>query len=264
MKRLKEGFIKNTARNAAGAIAGGVGGGAVGSLAGGAIGAGMGALAAGPAGALAGGAAGASLGGGIGAGAGIHGGALAAQTAGEKEEVNESGCPICKARKLAVIEGWYGLDTILFKNKKSSEVLGGKQLKEFKELKGCFLTNIFEIYKEVNHISENTYKDKSELINKVYKNAVNVLDESKNIIKDNKFKKVISEEIQNLVKNEKVSLTEAKQTSVIFNLLKTAVDKFFLESAFGNTNVNIQESEKGRILIAAHKGLRDKIIRLVL
>ena len=98
-------------------------------------------------------------------------------------------CPICKARKIAVLEGWYAFEKILFKDNKKSKLFDETTLKEFKELKGCFLTNIFEIYKETNFTSKNQYKDKNELIEKTFIRADNVINESKNIIKQKEFKR---------------------------------------------------------------------------
>ncbi len=181
-----------------------------------------------------------------------------------KKVKNINECPICKARKTAILENWVGIDKILFKGKKPSEVLSKEKLIEFREIKGSFLLNLFEIYKEINHVSKNRYNDQKELVENVSKKVVINLKETKEFLKTPSIKKALIEEININVKKNKLTLQESQKKTVLMNLFRTSIDKWSLQEALQESSFDIQKTEKGRLIIGAHRGLRDKLISIVI
>lgn len=181
-----------------------------------------------------------------------------------KQSKNDKACPICKARKTAVLETWVAIDKILFRNKKPSQILSKEKLVEFREIKGSFLLNLFEIYKELNYVSKNRYKDQNELVENVSNSVLNTLIETKILLKTPNIKKSLIEEINVNLKENKISLKESQTKTILKNLFITAIDKWSLQEALQESSFDIQKTEKGRLLIGAHKGLRNKLINVVI
>lgn len=171
--------------------------------------------------------------------------------------LDTNSCPICKKRKTAVIENWLGIDRIIFGKTNPKNILDKDQLKEFREFKNAFLLNLFEIYSDLNHISFATHKDTKHLEDYAITKAELALEHAKNILKMDEVKSMLKEEISIKLGN---SPTEEQKIQLVKeNLIKTALDSFLFDGVEEDLP-SLNESERGRLLIGAHRKLRDTLV----
>jgi hypothetical protein len=158
--------------------------------------------------------------------------------------------------KTAIIENWVGIDKIIFRNESPKKVLDENSLAQYKEYKNCMLLNLHEIYSILEQSPAFKHKNLQELDVYMTKKASIIEEEVKEILKSDEAKQSIKEQI---------SLTEGieNHTKIVKEMfLKTAIDIMLFENVDSLNLLN--DDPQGKILIDAHRKLRDKMIGVVI
>lgn len=167
-------------------------------------------------------------------------------------------CPICKQRKIAMLENIVAIDTILFPGSKPSNCLSETDLNLYKKTKNALLLNLYEIYVVLEHASDKKYKNGINDINKYsYVLGTEVFKEAQNMLYDENILKVINEGSENLNENE-------KNTYILKTFLETALDMLMLESAISNASPKVFKNQHTDILLKAHRSFRNDLITLAI
>ncbi len=168
-----------------------------------------------------------------------------------------SECSICKKRKAAILENWIGLDRILFRQNRPSDVLDKNQLKEYRSLKSMFLLNLFEVYTAIGYLTKNSHDTIKNLEEYAQTKADLKFQEAANLIKSKDMEKVLSESITDTMTDNEISKL------VIEAVLINAIDSFVFESV-DKELVGMTKEEAGRLMIEAHRSCRDDLVKNVL
>lgn len=175
-------------------------------------------------------------------------------------------CPICKQRKVAMLENIVAIDVILFPGSRPATCLSETNLNQYKKIKNAMLLNLYEVYKMAEHISENTYKGGVPEINKQsYKRGLDVFVETQKVLKTSEVLTEINYEVDSiLAENTKMDRGVVAKNVVIKTFLETALDMLMLETALSNADKKVFKSQHGEILLNAHRSFRNDLITLAL
>lgn len=175
-------------------------------------------------------------------------------------------CPICKQRKVAMLENIVAIDVILFPGSRPANCLSETNLNQYKKIKNAMLLNLYEVYKMAEHISENTYKGGVPEINKQsYKRGLDVFVETQKVLKTSEVLTEINYEVDSiLAENTKMDRGVVAKNVVIKTFLETALDMLMLETALSNADKKVFKSQHGEILLNAHRSFRNDLITLAL
>lgn len=172
-------------------------------------------------------------------------------------------CPICIKRQLAILENIVAIDKILFKESTPAKILNRIEYDLYKKTKAAMLLNLYEIYAILGHISYNKYESLKEMTKASYKKGEEIFNESVKLLKTKEFKNIINESINSSLKENKQSNIDNIKKTVISNILfEAALNSLMLEEAILSSKVDILSTEKGKILIDAHKSFVNDLINI--
>lgn len=152
-------------------------------------------------------------------------------------------CPLCKYKKIKMMENWVGIDRILFDNYKLDEIFSNNQILEYRNLKSMMLLNLSELYDVINYYPVVSYDNlnimESAAIQKafIYKNNIN-----ENIFEDK---------------------SDLNNINFYESLYKNTIDLLLFEDSAPELN-STELNEDVKLLVETHKNCRDELISYVL
>lgn len=182
-----------------------------------------------------------------------------------KQRRFEMSCPICKRRKIAMLENIVAIDVILFPGSRPSTCLSETDLNQYKKIKNAMLLNLYEVYKMAEHISENTYSGVPAINKHSYKLGLDIFVETQNVLKQAEVLTEINFEVDTILsENTKMDRRTVAKNVVIKTFLETALDMLMLEAALTNSGEKAFSTQHGEILLNAHRSFRNDLITLAL
>ncbi|MCK5018595.1 MAG: hypothetical protein KAS32_16160 [Candidatus Peribacteraceae bacterium] len=164
--------------------------------------------------------------------------------------------------KTTVLKHWYGMDEILF-GKTSKEALSGEVFEQYLSTKAAFLSNLFEIYKKVGFAPEGinfeTIAELEEAGNEAGKDAKS---RAKSLLENGSVTKMVREEIKNLGSSEGLTESQVAKYVIAKRRNAIAIDSMTMESVLSKMNKAELKDWKGKVLVDAHKTLRDSMLEI--
>jgi hypothetical protein len=164
-------------------------------------------------------------------------------------------CPICQQRQVAMLENMLAIDAILFPGTTPSKKLSESEYKHYSKVKHATLLNLYEIYKNLDYVSENNFEGDVELMESFsYKLGETVLQNTLKMVKeDDNILSSINESAAN-------SSVEVSSQLVIETVLSIALDNLMLEEAFNSGNIEQLDTTEGELLLNAYKSFRNDLL----
>lgn len=170
---------------------------------------------------------------------------------------------INKSRQAAVIEHWFGIDKLLF-GKNAKNVLKGEDYDNYLSSKGALLSNLYEIYMKLGYESPHRFRNQKELFLESVSLANKASKKAKKILMQEGVSKLLRKEIESIGRKE--GLTEQQVAKYIVTKRRHAValDEMLLGRPLKEGDTSNLKDWKGKVLIDAHKVLRDSLIEIAL
>lgn len=161
--------------------------------------------------------------------------------------------------KTSVIKSWFGIDSILFK-KHPKDMLTEEAYGQYLSTKGALLSNLFEIYKRCNYGETKKYSSLPQLVTESYKTAKLAKKNAASKLSEANVAAQVKKEIKEVGKMEKLNESYVSGYVVNKRLNAVALDKFLLEDCLKNVNSEFGTDWANKVLLDAHKTLRDTIV----
>jgi len=168
-----------------------------------------------------------------------------------------------KSMKSEVLKHWFGIDTVLFGNK-ATDSLSEENISNYLTTKGSLLSNLFEIYKKIKFEPGTKFNTVADMIKESFDLAENSKARAKELLESESVTKMVREEIKDIGSVE--SLTEREVARYVIQKRRNAVaiDSMMLESALSEEQKELLTDWQGKVLVDAHKTLRDNLIEISL
>jgi hypothetical protein len=168
-----------------------------------------------------------------------------------------------KSTKTQVLTNWFGLDYILFR-KPASEALKGDQLSQYLTTKGALLSNLFEIYHKMGHSPKMNFKTVKEMDDHAKTAAESAKKRSLQYLKEDSVVSLVKKEIKSIGLLE--GLTEEQVAKYVIKKRRdsVAIDSLVLESIIKGKGPKPLKDWQGKVLVDAHKALRDSLVEIAL
>jgi len=168
-----------------------------------------------------------------------------------------------KAAKSEVLKHWFGIDQILF-NGPAKNFLDEDVLKQYLSTKGALLSNLFEVYKKIGYKPENNFKTVADMSQAANELAENFKNHANEILSKTSVLKLVKEEIKELGSTEGLTEEQVAKYVVLKRRNATALDAMLFEAFTSLPNKDALNDWQGKVLIDAHKSLRDSLIDISL
>lgn len=166
------------------------------------------------------------------------------------------------SRMAVNLSNFYGIDRILFGRNNPKDVLSEDDFKGYTTAKGALLANVYDIYKKIGYETSKKFTDAKGLVEYGIDRADKSIQRANAIIESDLVSNAIKNDLQKIVESkEDVDEKEVAKNLVVESVQKIALDSFLLEGPVANSCPLCLEDWKGKILIDAHKSLRDSLIR---
>jgi len=168
-----------------------------------------------------------------------------------------------KSMKAEVLKHWFGIDSILF-GKKATEGLSEETISNYLTTKGSLLSNLFEIYKKIKFDSNTNYNTVAEMIKESMELAETSKKRAKKLLENESVTKMVREEIKDIGSVESLTEREVAKYVILKRRNAVAIDSMLLESVISEDQKKLLNDWKGKVLVNAHKMLRDNLIEISL
>ncbi len=165
--------------------------------------------------------------------------------------------------KIAVLEHWFGIDKVLF-GKNADSVLKEEELDRYLTTKGAFISNLFEIYKKLGHQPSTQYQTVNEMVEYSATQAGEATTRANEILKNSSVSSIVRKEIREMGSTEDLDESQVAHFVVLRRRNAVALDSMMLESALSPDNKKELSDWQGKVLVDAHKTLRDSLIDIAL
>lgn len=166
-----------------------------------------------------------------------------------------------KSMKAEVLKHWFGIDTILF-GKKATDSLSEETISNYLTTKGSLLSNLFEIYKKISFDSTKNFKTVADMVKESVELAETSKKRAKELLESESVTKMVREEIKDIGTVESLTEREVAKYVIMKRRNAVAIDSMLLESTLSDKQKKSLNDWKGKILINAHKSLRDNLIEI--
>lgn len=166
-------------------------------------------------------------------------------------------CTICQQRQIALLENMLAIDAILFPGTTPKKKLSESEYKHYSKVKNATLLNLYEIYKNLDYVSENNFDGDIKLMETFsYKLGKTVLENTIEMVKsDDEILTSINESVSSVPEKE----NQAKV--VIETVLSIALDNLMLQEAFNSGNIEQLDTMEGELLLNAYKSFRNDLLK---
>lgn len=170
-----------------------------------------------------------------------------------------------KTRQIAVLELWFAVDKILFGKSVRTAIADNELYENYLAMKGALLSNLYEIYKKIDFVPERkNYKCVKEIIDASSETVNNVLSETKEFMKADDISKTVRDEIKEASHLEGWNEEEIARYIITKRRGAIAIDKITCEVAITKDKKKLLTDWEGKILVDAHKGLRNSLIEIAM
>lgn len=168
-----------------------------------------------------------------------------------------------KGTKTAVLKHWFGIDQILFGGP-ARKFLTNESLDQYLTTKGALLSNLFEIYKRVGFEGKDKHKTVAEMANAGIIIAKKSTSRAKTLFENATVRKMLKAEVKEF--SGSVNLAEKQVAGFVVKkrFAATAIDSMILESVLSKTAKDNLVDWQGKVLVNAHKTMRDALIDISL
>lgn len=168
-----------------------------------------------------------------------------------------------KSMKSEVLKHWFGIDSILF-GQKATESLSEENISKYLSTKGALLSNLFELYKKINLDPDTKFDTVADMV----KESIELADVSKKrareLLESESVTKMVREEIKDIGSVESLTERQVARYVVLKRRNAVAIDSMMLESTLTEEQKKLLSDWKGKVLVNAHKTLRDNLIEISL
>jgi len=165
-----------------------------------------------------------------------------------------------KGRKTVILESWFVIDQILF-GRPAKEVLSEDKMSQYLTSKGAFLSNLYEIYSRLGYSPDSDFDKISDMVESARLVATEATKKAKDYVQHVSVSKLVKEEIQKTSELEGLKEEQVAKFVVLKRMNAVAMDSALLETIVKESKKQDQVSDwQGKVLIDAHKTLRDNLI----
>ena len=168
-----------------------------------------------------------------------------------------------KSMKSEVLKHWFGIDTVLF-GKKATDSLSEENIPKYLTTKGSLLSNLFEIYKKIKFEPGTKFDTVADMIKESSKLAENSKARARELLESESVTKMVREEIKDIGTVESLSEREVARYVIQKRRSAVAIDSMMLETALSKEQKELLNDWQGKVLVDAHKTLRDNLIEISL
>jgi len=168
-----------------------------------------------------------------------------------------------KSMKSEVLKHWFGIDAILF-GQRAPDNLSEDVLGQYLTTKGALLSNIFEIYKKISFDPETKFKNVAEMVKESHKLAESSKKRAKDLLVSESVTKLVKDEIKEIGSVEGLSERQVARYVILRRRNAVAIDSMMLEMAVTDEQKKLLNDWRGKVLVDAHKSLRDNLIDISL
>lgn len=168
-----------------------------------------------------------------------------------------------KSTKSEVLKHWFGIDSILLGGP-AKEVLKEENFEQYLSTKGALLSNLYEIYQKIGYESEDTYGTVKEMADASSELAKSSKERANKILENASVGKLVRDEIKEMGDVEGLTGQQVARYVVLKRRNAIALDSMLLENIVEGESKKELADWQGRVLIDAHKTLRDSLIDISL
>lgn len=168
-----------------------------------------------------------------------------------------------KSMKSEVLKHWFGIDSILF-GKKATDSLSEENIGNYLTTKASLLSNLFEIYKKINFESDIKFETVADMVKESMEVAEVSKKRARELLESESVTKMVREEIKDIGSVESLSEREVARYVILKRRNAVAIDSMMLENALTDEQKKLLNDWEGKILVDAHKTLRDNLIEISL
>ena len=168
-----------------------------------------------------------------------------------------------KSTKSEVLKHWFGIDQVLFGRSATSH-LSEDNLLQYLTTKGALLSNLFEIYEKLGYSKEKNYQTVKEMKQHAIQEAKNCKVKAKKLLESESVLKMVKQEIKEMSVSE--SLSDEQVAKFVISKRRNAIslDSMMIESVLTTENKTLISDWQGKVLVDAHKTLRDSLIDIAM
>lgn len=167
-----------------------------------------------------------------------------------------------KARKSEILKHWFGIDSILFDNAKNK--LNEENYEQYISTKGAFLSNLFEIYNKLGYKPQSKCKSIKCLVENGKTSAIESKTRANSLMENKTVLNSVRKELQEMGTTEKLGVQQVAKYVIQTRRNAIALDSMLLESILKEKGKGTLNNWKGKVLLDAHKTLRDSLIEISL
>lgn len=168
-----------------------------------------------------------------------------------------------KSMKSEVLKHWFGIDSILF-GKKATDSLSEEDISKYLTTKGSLLSNLFEIYKKINFKTDKKFETVKDMVKEAFELAEVSKKRARELLESESVTKLVREEIKDIGSVESLSEKQVARYVILKRRNAVAMDSMMLENALTEEQKKLLNDWQGKVLIDAHKTLRDNLIEISL
>lgn len=163
-----------------------------------------------------------------------------------------------------ILENWFSIDNILFQNKNPKDVLNETQYMSYLTDKGCFLSNLYEIYMlgDLDIKKSKSLKGMKSLMESSLAKSNDAIKKAYPILKTSAKKELYKD--VNKILNENYNVDEKSVVKSMSNqyLKSISIDNIcFNENLVHRMDRKKLESWKGKVCRDAHNVLKESLIK---
>jgi len=168
-----------------------------------------------------------------------------------------------KSMKSEVLKHWFGIDTILF-DQKATDSLSEEDASRYLTTKGSLLSNLFEIYKKIGFDPDTKFETVAAMVKESFELADVSKKRARELLESESVTKMVKEEIKDIGSVECLTERQVARYVILKRRNAVAIDSMLLESALTEDQKKMLDDWQGKVLIDAHKTLRDNLIEISL
>jgi len=165
--------------------------------------------------------------------------------------------------KSEVLKHWFGIDSILF-GQKATDSLSEEGISKYLSTKGALLSNLFEIYKKIDIETETKFDTVADMVKESIELAGVSKKRARELLESESVTKMVRDEIKDIGSVESLTERQVARYVILKRRNAVAIDSMVLESALTEEQMKLLNDWQGKVLIDAHKTLRDNLIEISL
>ena len=168
-----------------------------------------------------------------------------------------------KPTKTAVLQHWFGIDQVLF-GAPASKHLSDDAFDQYLSTKGALLSNLFEVYKKIDFTTDVKFASVLEMAKSGNQLGADAKKRALQLLENTSVTQLVKQEIKEIGDIEGLSEEQVARYVITKRRNAIAMDSMMLETNLTNENREGLADWQGKVLVDAHKTLRDSLIDISL